>query len=417
MVINYRGTDGTIKRKWIPTGLGIKNNKIRAQKMLQEYLKNGIIEVIPQNEQTEETIESHMLFCDFLDKWLDLRNGQLSPMTIQGYKQIIGRIKRYFLPMSIKLNELKPFDIEGYYRYLIEGGVESNTVLHHHVVIRKALDYAAKNDLIVANPADKVERPKKGNYHATIYNKEELEQLFEAFKDSEIEIPVYLTALYGLRRSEVLGLKWKAIDFDKKSIQIRHKVVEVYGNGGDTLYKSDVLKNESSNRTLPLIPKAEEILKKAEERIKVNRLFYGKEYSEKDKEYICVDKKGELIRPSRLTTEFMEILKKNKLKHIRFHDLRHSCASAMLGAGVPMKQIQEWLGHSNFSTTADIYSHLDYSSKIESGKSIEKIFDFAVDRKAKTKTEKIEIQELFQECGIKSISELKEILLKYKGNT
>ena len=113
----------------------------------------------------------------------------------------------------------------------------------------------------------------------------------------------------------------------------------------------------------------------------------------------------------------MEILKKNKLKHIRFHDLRHSCASAMLGAGVPMKQIQEWLGHSNFSTTADIYSHLDYSSKIESGKSIEKIFDFAVDRKAKTKTEKIEIQELFQECGIKSISELKEILLKYKGNT
>ena len=195
------------------------------------------------------------------------------------------------------------------------------------------MDYAAKNDLIVANPADKVERPKKGNYHATIYNKEELEQLFEAFKDSEIEIPVYLTALYGLRRSEVLGLKWKAIDFDKKSIQIRHKVVEVYGNGGDTLYKSDVLKNESSNRTLPLIPKAEEILKKAEERIKVNRLFYGKEYSEKDKEYICVEKKGELIRPSRLTTEFMEILKKNKLKHIRFHDLRHSCASAMLGAG------------------------------------------------------------------------------------
>ena len=125
----------------------------------------------------------------------------------------------------------------------------------------------------------------------------------------------------------------------------------------------------------------------------------------------------------KITEEVVLVRYYNVLFYLFFRagidDFKRQCLVNRIEAGesVRMKQIQEWLGHSNFSTTADIYSHLDYSSKIESGKSIEKIFDFAVDRKAKTKTEKIEIQELFQECGIKSISELKEILLKYKGNT
>lgn len=418
VVINYRGTDGKIKRKWISTGLEIKNNKIKAQKILQEYLDDkSKIEAISKNDEPDIIVESRMLFSDFLDNWIDLRSSQLSPMTVQGYKQVIGKIKGFFAPKNMRLNEIKPTDIEEYYKYLMESGVESNTVLHHHVLIRKALDYAAKNDLIMFNPADKVERPKKGNYHATIYNQEELEQLFKAFRDTEIELPVYLAALYGLRRSEVLGLKWDAIDFDRKSVEIRHKVVEVYGQGGDTLFKSDVLKNDSSNRTLPLIPKAEEVLKKAKEKVAINKKFYGAEYSEKDKEYICLNSRGELIRPSYLTNRFEETLRKKNMKRIRFHDLRHSCASAMLAAGVPMKQIQEWLGHSNFSTTADIYSHLDYSSKIESGKSVEKIFDFSRKNKRKEKEENLEaIKELLSEFEIESLSELREILIKYKAN-
>lgn len=83
-------------------------------------------------------------------------------------------------------------------------------------------------------------------------------------------------------------------------------------------------------------------------------------------EYICVDEMGNLIKPSYVTYCFSRILRDNNLCRIRFHDLRHSCASLLLVGGVPMKQIQEWLGHSDFSTTANIYAHLDFHSKLNS---------------------------------------------------
>lgn len=118
-----------------------------------------------------------------------------------------------------------------------------------------------------------------------------------------------------------------------------------------------------------------------------------------------------------LTTHFEETLKKKNMKRIRFHDLRHSCATAMLSEGVPMKQIQEWLGHSNFSTTADIYSHLDYSSKIASGKSIEKIFDFSGKNTKQNKSENFDtVNEILRKYGIDSVSKLEGILKKYKDN-
>lgn len=90
----------------------------------------------------------------------------------------------------------------------------------------------------------------------------------------------------------------------------------------------------------------------------------GRCYNKKYLEYICVDEMGTLISPHYLTSSFPKLLEKNNLRHIRFHDLRHSCASLLLANGVPMKQIQEWLGHSDFSTTANVYAHLDYNSKL-----------------------------------------------------
>ncbi|MDD3862980.1 MAG: site-specific integrase, partial [Clostridia bacterium] len=94
--------------------------------------------------------------------------------------------------------------------------------------------------------------------------------------------------------------------------------------------------------------------------------IYGKSYNKKYLEYVFVDDIGDIIKPDYVSNKFRDLLRANNLKHIRFHDLRHSCASLLVASGVPMKNIQEWLGHSNFSTTADIYSHLDFSAKIES---------------------------------------------------
>ena len=109
---------------------------------------------------------------------------------------------------------------------------------------------------------------------------------------------------------------------------------------------------------------------------------FGKSYNKKYLDYVCVDNLGRLILPNRLTHNFIKIIKRNQLRHIRFHDLRHSCASIMLKNGVPMKQIQEWLGHADFGTTANIYSHLDYTAKQNSANTISSVFNF-VDSKEK----------------------------------
>ena len=114
----------------------------------------------------------------------------------------------------------------------------------------------------------------------------------------------------------------------------------------------------------------------------------GKSYDKRYLDYVCVDNLGRLILPNRLTHNFIKIIRKNNLKHIRFHDLRHSCASIMLSNGVPMKQIQEWLGHADFGTTANIYSHLDYKIN-KTRQTLYQMFLTLIQRKKKIKQTKL----------------------------
>ena len=145
------------------------------------------------------------------------------------------------------------------------------------------------------------------------------------------------------------------------------------------------MKNKTSNRVLPLLPQAEELLLKHKEQVENNKKLLGKSYDTRYLDYVCVDNLGRLILPNRLSHNFIKIIRKNNLKHIRFHDLRHSCASIMLSNGVPMKQIQEWLGHADFGTTANIYSHLDfYKTKQNSANTISNVFNFNSKKEDKT---------------------------------
>ena len=119
-------------------------------------------------------------------------------------------------------------------------------------------------------------------------------------------------------------------------------------------------------RTLPLVPAFKEKLLSHKSQQEEYRRICGRSYDKRYLDYVCVDEMGTLISPHYLTAVFPKLLEKNGLRHIRFHDLRHSCASLLLANGVPMKQIQEWLGHSDFSITANVYAHLDYNSKLSS---------------------------------------------------
>ena len=227
-----------------------------------------------------------------------------------------------------------------------------------------------KIDLIPTNPADKVERPKKNELKGSYYSADEIHALTEVAEGTKLEIPVLLASFYGLRRSEVLGLKWDAIDFEANTLEIKHIVTQASIDGKKVLVQADRAKTKSSLRTLPLVPPIRDRLLMLKGQQDTYRRLCGKSYNREYLGYLCVDEIGNIIRPNYVSEQFPKLLEKNGLRPIRFHDLRHSCASLLLANGVPMKQIQEWLGHSDFSTTANIYAHLDYASKLSSAQAM-----------------------------------------------
>ena len=199
-----------------------------------------------------------------------------------------------------------------------------------------------------------------------------MEELFQAARGSRLELIIQFAAFYGLRRSEVLGLRWDAVDFEAGTLTIRHIVTSANIEGKHILIQADRAKTKSSLRTLPLVAGFAQRLKELKEQQEYNVRLCGNCYNKKYKGYLFVDEMGNLILPNTVSESFGKLLKAHGLRKIRFHDLRHSCASLLLKQRVPMKQIQEWLGHSDISTTANIYAHLDSQSKQLSAATMEK---------------------------------------------
>lgn len=281
-----------------------------------------------------------------------------------------GRIAEFFGERGMTVGDLAGEDLNEFYAYLDDKGLTAATALRYHGLIHAALKYAVKKEYLDDNPCGHADRPKQEKYHASFYSEDEVRALLTAAKDETAYIPILLTAYYGLRRSETLGLKWSNIDFQTKTISISHKVVEANDGGKYRPKGFDKMKNKSSNRMLPLIPEVESELLSHKAQQKRNARILSSAYSHEYDDYVCTDQTGCLLRPNYVTTHFATILKKNGLRHIRFHDLRHTCASLLLKNGIPMKAIQEWLGHSTFEVTANTYAHLDYSSKQRSAQQI-----------------------------------------------
>ena len=299
---------------------------------------------------------------DYVKDYIINKKDELAPNVYQSYLTV-WKIMNKFFGDKLKLKDVTFHHILDFYDYLKNERRNKNvTVKHHAIILSPALRQAYRDDLIPKNPYEFMPKIHKEKSPKNYYNKEELEQLFTYTDLTNIGLIVRVASYYGFRRSELIGLKWDAIDLLNKTITIKHKVLCV----DNVLYCMDKLKTTASNRTLPLLPETEKLLLERKEQIEHNKKLYGKSYNKKYLDYIFVNDIGDLINPDRVSQTFATILKKNHLKHIRFHDLRHSCASLLVANGVPMKNIQEWLGHSNFNTTADIYSHLDFSSKVQS---------------------------------------------------
>ena len=370
VVLNYRDENGKRKTPWISTNLPVKGNKKRAENFMMDVRRNFVPPNVQRIEEREAMQKGDILFTDFLLKWLRVAKSTVKLTTYASYEMMATRIIiPYFETLNIKLKELTTEDIQEFYSAQLER-VSANTVIHYHAVIHRALKYAVKIKTIQSNPAVNVERPRKEKFIGSFYDKKEINTLFDIIQGHPLEVAIKLAAFYGLRREEIIGLKWTAIDFENNTLTIQHTVTECNLDGKHIEVASDTAKTDSSLRTMPLVTNFREMLLAKKEKQEHYRKLCGRSYCKEYLDYIFVNEMGERWKPRYLSDGFKRILEQNGLRRIRFHDLRHTCASLLLANNVPMKKIQEWLGHSDFSITANIYAHLDYQSKISSAEAM-----------------------------------------------
>lgn len=364
-VLNYRNVGGQRKTKWIALGLPEKGNKRKAEAELARLRA----EFEPPKEVG--VLSSDMLFADYLLEWLEIAKGRLAVATYSSYAAMIKKpVGPYFRQRNLTLRELEARHLQMFYSEMLRK-VKPNTVIHYHAIIHSALKYAVKTDMLVQNVADKVDRPKKNSFQPVFLSAEEMQKMFEALRGTKLELPVLVAAFYGFRRGEVLGLKWDAIDFERGTISVIRTVTTITLDGKQTEIEQQSAKTKSSLRTLPLIGSFREYFLQVKEAQELNKQICGNCYNHEYDGFVFGDELGERMRANYLTSAFPKFLEDHGLRRMRFHDLRHSCASLLLANGVPLKHIQEWLGHSDFTTTANIYAHLDYKSKITSAQAME----------------------------------------------
>ena len=369
------------KQPWKPLNLDSRKgsriiNKTQAEARLAElvaqYNRNyDFLEVGLSRAEQEQRRIARQPFHEYLVDWFDGYKSNLALRTQSSYRMILeGRVIPYFKGKNIPIKDLVGSDFNTYYNHLRKDGLSGKTALNHHRVMHLALKHAVKRGIIPYNPSDQADPPKAEKHVGEYYNAQELKKLLSALKDDPLRVPVIIAIYCGLRRSEILGIKWSAIDFENKVIRIRHKIIEDDTTGVKKIVGIDMLKTDSSYRTMPLLPEIEEELLREREIQAERKSKLRSAYSRKWEDYVCVDAMGEIIKPQYFTEHFKVILRQNGLKEIRLHDLRHSCASLLVANDEDMKLVQNYLGHSTISITADTYSHLEYKSKEKSARKI-----------------------------------------------
>lgn len=361
-IILLRQENGTWKTENVPTGLYAEDGQPSSGFVLQEFLNET---VMPKTELTRNTT-----IPELVRYWLAEKSTKVDPVTLQGYEFLAKRhVIPYFEKLDITLGNVTYDAIQKYLDTKEEsgnlrgGGLSARSLKLHKNILRQSLDLAVRDRILQGNPCDFVTLPEIEQYEADFYDHQELSELFRKISDNHLYPIVKITALYGLRRSEVLGLKWNNINFRRRTMTIRHTVAKVT----QTVSK-DRTKNATSRRTFPLTDDMIQLLQKMKDEENQNRVSYGNEYHEND--YVFKWPDGRPFTPDYVSRTFRRLLEINELRPIRFHDLRHSCASLLIDMGWTLKDVQEWLGHSDIKMTANIYTHLNIARKVKIAKSV-----------------------------------------------
>lgn len=318
----------------------VKGSKKEAEKAMRNFIN--------ELESRTFTKDSKIKVKDFMHQWLELYvKGQLSPTTVQHY---VAQTENYIIPVfgDMYLQQVKNIDVQKWIFSLQKKSpltgkpMAPKTIKNIFLNLSAAMKKAVMLELIPKNPCDNVTMPKLERFHPDVYSIEEVEHMLDCAKGTSMYLPLMIEICIGLRRGELLALKWKHIDFENGYLSVEENLVTV-----DNERITKAPKTQSGKRTIQIPTTLLELLKTT----KADR-------KAKDNDYIICQADGSPYKSDSFSLKFRRFLKANDLKHIRFHDLRHINATIMLSLGISPKVAQERLGHSSYQITMDIYSHV-----------------------------------------------------------
>jgi len=308
-----------------------------------------------------------MTVAEYLRYWLtNYCEPNLRPYTLKDIRMIINL---HFIPAfgNIPLAKLTPAHIQKYYsEALVSGkrdkrrtprGLSPNTVNKHHRILKESLKHAVEWEIIQRSPADKVKPPKKIKREAQAVDGPAVLKMLESLKGTYVYIGAFIAACTWLREGEVLGMRWKDVDFKANVLRVRQVLQVVNGN-----LVTGPPKTATSQREVPLLPQLAAALRAHKREQKKNKLALGEVYQ--DTGYISTWEDGTPINPNTFATRFRTLSRRAGLP-LHFHQLRHTAASLMLEAGVPLKNVSQLLGHATVSITGDVYGHVSPAGQRE----------------------------------------------------
>ena len=358
---------GKWDKKQVPTGLEERGNKKKAAAMIPEIMEQYAY-LSPNENILLRQINPEYLFIDYLDDWLTQKSYEIKKITYEGYVCYSNHIKEYFLPYNLKVREITSWHIDQYLKYQLKCGkinqktkakepLAVRSVRSHKSILSAVFDQACIDGLIKTNPVAPVKVHGKQNKDYSeeeiFLTEEELTDLLLFLSENYPRLmPIaFVGAYYGLRRSELLGLKWDAVDFEKRIFTIRNTVVR-----SKTIVEAEETKTKDSYRSLFIFDNAEKCFNHLKNEQDEYRRFFGDCYKNTSG-YVFTHEDGSCYTPDYISKQFTKAMVAFGRPEITFHKLRHTCASMAIERGWNIKQIQYWLGHRDIQTTLNIYAH------------------------------------------------------------
>lgn len=370
MMVRIPMEDGTYTQKAKTTKIKVagknqretRHNKIEAEKMLAQWIDELSKNVGLANQKP---------LIAAMDEWLARKKRSLRRDTYEAYAcNYNHHIKPYFEPKKLRLCDVTPRVIQRYVDAKETSGQSPSSVRKHLVILNGVFNDAVKLGELSVNPCAKITPSRCEKFVGTAYDAEEARQLLAAIEGDPVEPAVYLGLYLGLRRSEVAGLRWMDVDFENDQVHIRNTIVRF-----STISEQEKTKSKASKRDLFLPSGLKDYLLKLEKKQKENHDFLGLTFSEES--HVCQWQDGRPYQPDYISTRFRELLERRRLPKIRFHDLRHTAGSLLINQGQSVKQVQEFLGHEQVSTTLDIYTHLTRESKKDTAVAMDSLLSAA----------------------------------------